>query len=155
MNQKHEGPYQHYKRPLESRVSKNKSNSSHHWGIKIAFLIIILVALIPVVHHFAAEGKKAGQVAEPQIAKKAKSKNKLATHSKKIAGKKTKAAQVAKSNKKTSKKASKRKAYYVVQSGDTMIGIAAKFHMTVNELAQLNNIDASSQVNAGETLKLK
>ena len=43
---------------------------------------------------------------------------------------------------------------YVVQSGDTLSGIAAKYGMTVNELAQLNGISDPNRIQVGQVLKV-
>ena len=44
---------------------------------------------------------------------------------------------------------------YLVQSGDTLNEIAEKNGLTVDELARLNNLKDSSNIEAGQTLKLK
>lgn len=43
---------------------------------------------------------------------------------------------------------------YRVQAGDTLFGIARKFHTTVAELARTNNIRDPNRIYAGETLKV-
>lgn len=44
--------------------------------------------------------------------------------------------------------------YYVVQSGDTLSGIAAKFGTTVADLVKINNISNPNLIYPGETLKI-
>lgn len=45
--------------------------------------------------------------------------------------------------------------YYIVKSGDTLSGIAAKFGMNVNDLASLNNISNPNLIYAGQTLAIR
>lgn len=44
---------------------------------------------------------------------------------------------------------------YVVQDGESLSSIAADHGMSVAELANLNDLDVSSNVVTGQTLKLK
>ena len=41
-----------------------------------------------------------------------------------------------------------------VKSGDTLSGIAAKFHTTVSALASLNHISDPSKLHVGQVLKI-
>lgn len=44
---------------------------------------------------------------------------------------------------------------YTVKSGDTLSGIAKKYHTTVKALQKLNNIKSANKIYAGQVLKLK
>lgn len=146
MSQNQEERYKHYERPRESRAATHKA-SSRGWATIVACLVIILVALVPIVHHLASADKKADQVVE------------LRKSSKKV-NKKIEKKPVAKSQSKSQAK-SKLKASedssgeYVVQTGDSLTSIAAQFNTTVDDLIQLNNLDSNGQVYAGQTIKVK
>jgi LysM repeat protein len=43
---------------------------------------------------------------------------------------------------------------YTVRSGDTLSGIAARFHTTVSAIAQLNNISDPSKLRVGQVLRI-
>lgn len=43
---------------------------------------------------------------------------------------------------------------YTVQSGDTLTGIAAKYNLSMDQIANLNNISRSANVRVGQHLKL-
>ena len=150
MDKKSTGPYQHYERPTEKQDSQ--PSGSARWIAVIIILAVILIALIPVVHRLASgHSEKAEEV---QTVKKVSSKS-----SKSV---KTKKASSSSFSKKKSEKASSSSSSssatpktYLVQSGDTLTGIAEKNGLTVDELARLNNLKDSSNVEAGQTLKLK
>ena len=44
---------------------------------------------------------------------------------------------------------------YIVKSGDTLSEIAAKYKMSVSEIAKLNGLDNPNRIYAGQRLKLK
>lgn len=43
---------------------------------------------------------------------------------------------------------------YVIQPGDTLLSIAAKYQITCQELSMLNPGAALSEINAGKTLRI-
>lgn len=158
MSQNQEERYKHYERPRESRAATHKA-SSKGWATIVACLVIILVALVPIVHHLASADKKADQVVELRKSSK-KQKQRKAKNSTKKVNKKIEKKPVAKSQSKSQAK-SKLKASedssgeYVVQTGDSLTSIAAQFNTTVDDLMQLNNLDSNGQVYAGQTIKVK
>ena len=44
--------------------------------------------------------------------------------------------------------------FYVIKKGDTLSGIAKKFHTTVKELARKNNIKDVNKIYAGDVIKI-
>ncbi|MEB3364469.1 hypothetical protein SDC49_15340 [Lactobacillus sp. R2/2] len=57
------GPYQHYKRPQKTRVETYNSVSKG-WIVLIVLLIMILIGLVPVVHHLAANNNSSNRIVE-------------------------------------------------------------------------------------------
>lgn len=153
MDKKSTGPYQHYERPTEKRSSQDgQPSGSARWIAVIIILAVILIALIPVVHRLASSHSEKAE--EVQTVKKVSSKS-----SKSVKTKKTSSSSF---SKKKSEKASSSSSSssatpktYLVQSGDTLTEIAEKNGLTVDELARLNNLKDSSNIEAGQTLKLK
>ena len=159
LNQNPQGPFKHYERPHNSRTMINKSGSKY-WMILMVLIVIIIVALVPVVHHLAANSETSNRVVELQKATKKR---------KRVTEKKTSKTQInAKVKDKAKKKTlSKPKVQaqdkpvetkvkqYTVQSGDSLTSIADKFNLTVNDLAQLNQLNPEDQVNAGQKLRVK
>ena len=169
MDQKPKGPYKHVERPTESRVNTHDDNmGSSRWGAIIIILIVIIIALIPIVHKFASERQKSTtQPAKTTMVAHSSSK-KTNAFKPKIKVKKSNKSQNATSNslKSSSMNSSSSQTMqsssssvetpkiYVVQEGDTLSSIAAKHGMSVSALAELNDLDSDSGVNAGQTLKL-
>lgn len=159
LNQNPQGPFKHYERPHNSRTMINKSGSKY-WMILMVLIVIIIVALVPVVHHLAANSETSNRVVELQKATKKR---------KRVTEKKTSKAQINakvkdKAKKKTlskpkvqaqDKPAETKVKQYTVQSGDSLTSIADKFNLTVNDLAQLNQLNPEDQVNAGQKLRVK
>lgn len=159
LNQNPQGPFKHYERPHNSRTMINKSGSKY-WMILMVLIVIIIVALVPVVHHLAANGETSNRVVELQKATKKR---------KRVTEKKTSKTQINakvkdKAKKKTlskpkvqaqDKPAETKVKQYTVQSGDSLTSIADKFNLTVNDLAQLNQLNPEDQVNAGQKLRVK
>ncbi|MCO6530752.1 LysM peptidoglycan-binding domain-containing protein [Lactobacillus sp.] len=159
MNQNPQGPFKHYERPHNSRTMINKSGSKY-WMILMVLIVIIIVALVPVVHHLAANSETSNRVVELQKATKKR---------KRVTEKKTSKTQINakvkdKAKKKTlskpkiqaqDKPAETKVKQYTVQSGDSLTSIADKFNLTVNDLAQLNQLNPEDQVNAGQKLRVK
>lgn len=155
LNQNPQRPFKHYERPHNSRTMINKSGSKY-WMILMVLIVIIIVALVPVVHHLAANSETSNRVVELQKATKKR---------KRVTEKKTSKTQInAKSKKKVRTKAqaepklpvkAKKEQQYTVQSGDSLTSIADKFNLTINDLAQLNQLDPNGQVSAGQKLKIK
>ena len=159
MNHNQEGPYHHYERPQESRVRTYKSVSKG-WLALIVLLVVALVALVPVVHHLAGNNNSASKVVEVRktTIKHTKAKNLPAKNKKVINKSKTKTKTETKSKKKSQTKPQKKRAVvkqYVVKSGDSLTSIANRFNMSVGYLAQLNQLDPYSQVDIGQTLKIR
>ncbi|WEV39398.1 LysM domain-containing protein [Lactobacillus sp. ESL0680] len=169
MNQKQEKPYKHYARPDEPRTVTYKSHSKG-WLATVAILAIVIVALVPVVHHLASSGQTTEQAVELQKttkkpakhakkrktkikAKKAKHKNKLTTKKKSTSP--AKSAAKTKTKKTLTNQKTDQADQYVVQDGDTLNSIAKKNNVSPQTLTQLNDLDADGHVNAGQTLKLK
>ncbi|MDF7682630.1 LysM domain-containing protein [Lactobacillus sp. ESL0679] len=174
MNQKQEKLYKHYARPNEPRVVINKPHYKG-WLITMTVLIVVIIALIPVVHHLASSGQVKEQAVELQKTTK-KSSKKSAKHVKQVkqvAKSKPKKAKFTaktqqlpkvKAKKATVKKSSDEKpqaktqqvpSQYVVQAGDTLTSIAQKNNVLPQELVRLNGLDTDGQVYAGQTLKLR
>lgn len=159
LNQNPQGPFKHYERPHNSRTMINKSGSKY-WMILMVLIVIIIVALVPVVHHLAANSETSNRVVELQKATKKR---------KRVTEKKTSKTQInAKVKDKAKKKilskpkvqaqdkpAETKVKQYTVQSGDSLTSIADKFNLTVNDLAQLNQLNPEDQVNAGQKLRVK
>ena len=159
MQQNHEGPYKHYERPSSKRAIINKTGS-RAWQVTAIFLVVVLVALVPVVHHLSSAEKTNERVVELQKSTKKKVHSKL----KKMRKKKTKSTVQKQTRKKPqvnsqgeikTKKKISQPTEYTVQTGDSLTSIADKFHLTVDELIQINQLDSTGQVNAGQVLKLK
>ena len=156
MDKKSTGPYKHYERPTEKRSSQdNPSGGSTRWIAVIVILAVILIALIPVVHRLAvSRSEKADEVQTVQkvssnSTKSNKTQKTSSTSSSKKDSVKTSSDVASSSSKKSSAKT------YVVKTGDTLTSIAEKHGLTVDQLAQLNNLEDSSDVEIGQTLKLK
>lgn len=166
MDNRPKGPYKHYERPTDSRVADDEeAQAGGHWGAVISVLIIILAVLIPVVHHFAAKNiQHTEQPTEVQKVSKKKSNSKKVfkikkskkSKLKKSSKKKTQSSQSSSSdNISNSSQSSTKNKTYVVQDGDTLSSIAEQNGMSVEQLAQLNNLDSDANIAAGDTLKLK
>ncbi|WEV51984.1 LysM domain-containing protein [Lactobacillus sp. ESL0731] len=172
MNQKQEKSYKHYARPNEPRAVINRPHYKG-WLVTMAILVVVIIALIPVVHHLASSDQVKEQAVELQKTTK-KSPKKPAKHVKqekqaakskpkkaKVAAKKQQAPKVkkAKAKKSLAKKAQAKKqqvpSQYVVQVGDTLTSIAQKNNVLPQELIRLNGLSADGQVYAGQTLKLR
>lgn len=159
LNQNPQGPFKHYERPHNSRTMINKSGSKY-WMILMVLIVIIIVALVPVVHHLAANSETSNRVVELQKATKKR---------KRVTEKKTSKTQINAKVKDNAKKntlskpkvqaqdkpAETKVKQYTVQSGDSLTSIADKFNLTVNDLAQLNQLNPEDQVNAGQKLRVK
>lgn len=152
------GPYQHYKRPQKTRVETYNSVSKG-WIVLIVLLIMILIGLVPVVHHLAANNNSSNKIVEvrkthKKAAKKANvkaspAKNKLVENKTK-----SKPKAIPKPKVKHKKKHVKTK-QYIVQSGDSLSSIARRFKISVGQLAELNQLDPNSQVDIGQVLRIK
>ncbi|RMC25165.1 MULTISPECIES: LysM domain-containing protein [unclassified Lactobacillus] len=158
MNQKPVEPYRHYLRPAESRVNTHKSVSKI-WKAIMSFLMIILVALVPIVYHLASANKTDNQAVEVKKSSKKqirvkkspiipKSKSKVKLHAKVQNKPKTKEPAKNKFQERVPKQ-------YIVANGDSLTSIAEKFNLTVSDIVALNNLDENRQIEAGQTLILK
>ena len=152
------GPYQHYKRPQKTRVETYNSVSKG-WIVLIVLLIMILIGLVPVVHHLAANNSSSNKIVEvrkthKKAAKKAKTKASPAKN--KLVENKTKSKPKAKPKPKVKhKKKHVKTKQYIVQSGDSLSSIARRFKISVGQLAELNQLDPNSQVDIGQVLRIK
>lgn len=171
MDQKPKGPYKHVERPSESRVNSHDDNmGSSRWGAVIIILIVIIIALIPIVHKFASN-RADNQAQTVQTSKKSSvsSKKNKASKAKNKANKSKKQSNTANSSSsslmssstassssatESSSSSSSAPKVYVVQEGDTLSSIASDHGMSVSALAELNDLDSDSGVEAGQTLKL-
>lgn len=162
MDNNPKGPYKHYERPNKPRSAGERPSSGKGWGVLICVLLLILIVLIPVAHHFASGHNHTEKAQEVQTVKKTNksSLNKKSVPKKKVkkvAKKKVKKPfnQSVSSSSVSSSFSSKTPKTYVVEPGDTLSGIADKNGMTIDRLAELNGLTTSSSVDAGQTLKLK
>ena len=152
------GPYQHYKRPQKTRVETYNSVSKG-WIVLIVLLIMILIGLVPVVHHLAANNNSNNKIVEVRKTHKkaAKKANVKASPAKnKLVENKTKSKPKAKPKPKIKhKKKHVKTKQYIVQSGDSLSSIARRFKISVGQLAELNQLDPNSQVDIGQVLRIK
>lgn len=152
------GPYQHYKRPQKTRVETYNSVSKG-WIVFIVLLIMILIGLVPVVHHLAANNNSSNKIVEVRKTHKkaAKKANVKASPAKnKLVENKTKSKPKAKPKPKVKhKKKHVKTKQYIVQSGDSLSSIARRFKISVGQLAELNQLDPNSQVDIGQVLRIK
>lgn len=153
MDKKSTGPYQHYERPTKKRSSQDKQpRGSAHWISVIVILAVILIALIPAVHRLASNHSQKAE--EVQTLKKVSSSSAKSSKEKKTPSSSAKKSSSQSSSSSSSSKETIPKTY-TVQTGDTLTSIAEQYGMTVDQLARLNNLEDSSNVNIGQTLKLK
>lgn len=153
MDKKSTGPYQHYERPTKKRSSQDKQpRGSAHWIAVIVILAVILIALIPAVHRLASNHSQKAE--EVQTLKKFSSSSAKSSKEKKTPSSSAKKSSSQSSSSSSSSKETTPKTY-TVQTGDTLTSIAEQYGMTVDQLARLNNLEDSSNVNIGQTLKLK
>lgn len=151
------GPYQHYERPRRSRLD-NEYRKSSKWGTVVVILLLVLMILVPLtLHSTGNKNESASQPAVKHVATKKTAGKKIQPKKPKLTQKKkpktnkhTKGRKVPK--KKTSNKLPQT---YVVKSGDTISSIAKKYGLTEAQIRQANNLGDSSNINAGETIKLK
>ena len=117
-------------------------------------MVVILIALIPVVHRLSSGNSEKAE--EVQTVKKVSSKK-----SSKAIKSSNKAKKTSSSAKKNSVKTSSSSSQeskpktYLVKEGDTLTNIAEKNGMTVDQLSRLNDLEDTSNVNVGQTLKLR
>ena len=154
MDKKSTGPYKHYERPTEKRSAKDRRPSvSSRWIAIIVILAVILIALVPTVYRLASN-HSSEKATEVQTVKKtsssSKSKSSQAKKKSSASSTSSKSDDSAKTNSSSSEKTT-----YVVKTGDTLTSIAQKYGLSVDQLAKLNNLKDTSNVNIGQTLKLK
>lgn len=169
MDQKPKGPYKHVERPSESRVSSHDNDNnmgSSRWGAVIIILIVIIIALIPIVYKFSSDRvknqaqpvqtvKKTSSVKKTVKPKKKSKKKKSAISSSNSAMQSSTSKTSSSSINESNSSSSNTPKTYVVQDGDTLSSIAADHGMSVSSLAELNDLDSDSGVEAGQTLKLQ
>ncbi|CCI85349.1 hypothetical protein FC52_GL000316 [Lactobacillus pasteurii DSM 23907 = CRBIP 24.76] len=158
------GPYKHFERPDSPRLTDQPKAKNSVWSKAIIGVVIVLIALVPVVYHFAKNNRDSAKVYELEKTSKSVSSKKHVSKKKSTQSKasSTKTSKSSSSSKKQSSSSaestsssSSESSTYVVQPGDTLSGIAQKNGMTVSRLAELNGITDASSVEAGQTLKLK
>lgn len=155
MDKKSTGPYKHYERPTEKRSAKeHPSSGSGRWVAVIVILAVILIALVPTVYRLASN-HSSEKATEVQTVKKTSSSSKSSQAKKKSSA--SSASSKKDDSAKTSSSSSEKYTpkTYVVKTGDTLTSIAEKHGLTVDQLAKLNNLKDTSNVNIGQTLKLK
>lgn len=151
MDKKSTGPYKHYERPTEKRSAKDhRPNGSGRWIATIVILAVILIALIPIVYRLASN-HSSEKATEVQTVKKTS----LSSKSKSSQAKKKSSASSKSNDSAKTSSSSSEKTIYTVKTGDTLTSIAQKHGLTVDQLAKLNNLKDTSNVNIGQTLKLK
>lgn len=152
MDKKSTGPYQHYERPTEKRSTQdNPHDGSARWIAVIVILAVILIALIPAVHRLASHHSEKAE--EVQTVKKVSSSSSKSSKAKKTSSSSSSKKSSVQSSSSSSKKIVHK--FYTVQTGDTLTSIAEDNGMTVDQLARLNDLKDNSDVNIGQTLKLK
>lgn len=152
MDKKSTGPYQHYERPTEKRSTQdNPHDGSARWIAVIVILAVILIALIPAVHRLASHHSEKAE--EVQTVKKVSSSSSKSSKAKKTSSSSSSKKSSVQSSSSSSKKIAHK--FYTVQTGDTLTSIAEDNGMTVDQLARLNDLKDTSDVNIGQTLKLK
>lgn len=154
MDKKSTGPYQHYERPTEKRSTQdNPHDGSARWIAVIVILAVILIALIPIpaVHRLASHHSEKAE--EVQTVKKVSSSSSKSSKAKKTSSSSSSKKSSIQSSSSSSKKIVHK--FYTVQTGDTLTSIAEDNGMTVDQLARLNDLKDTSDVNIGQTLKLK
>lgn len=152
MDKKSTGPYQHYERPTEKRSTQdNPHDGSARWIAVIVILAVILIALIPAVHRLASHHSEKAE--EVQTVKKVSSSSSKSSKAKKTSSSSSSKKSSIQSSSSSSKKIVHK--FYTVQTGDTLTSIAEDKGMTVDQLARLNDLKDTSDVNIGQTLKLK
>ena len=151
MDKKSTGPYKHYERPTEKRSAKDhRPNGSGRWIATIAILAVILIALVPIVYRLASN-HSSEKATEVQTVKKTS----LSSKSKSSQAKKKSSASSKSNDSAKTSSSSSEKTIYTIKTGDTLTSIAQKHGLTVDQLAKLNNLKATSNGNIGQTLKLK
>lgn len=151
MDKKSTGPYKHYGRPTEKRSAKDhRPNGSGRWIATIVILAVILIALVPIVYRLASN-HSSEKATEVQTVKKTS----LSSKSKSSQAKKKSSASSKSNDSAKTSSSSSEKTIYTVKTGDTLTSIAQKHGLTVDQLAKLNNLKDTSNVNIGQTLKLK
>lgn len=159
MDKKSTGPYQHYERPTEKRSTQdNPHDGSARWIAVIVILAVILIALIPIpaVHRLASHHSEKAE--EVQTVKKVSSSSSKSSKAKKTSSSSSSKSSSSKKSSIQSSSSSSKKIvhkFYTVQTGDTLTSIAEDNGMTVDQLARLNDLKDTSDVNIGQTLKLK
>lgn len=151
MDKKSTGPYKHYERPTEKRSAKDhRPNGFGRWIATIVILAVILIALVPIVYRLASN-HSSEKATEVQTVKKTS----LSSKSKSSQAKKKSSASSKSNDSAKTSSSSSEKTIYTVKTGDTLTSIAQKHGLTVDQLAKLNNLKDTSNVNIGQTLKLK
>ncbi len=154
MDKKSTGPYKHYERPTEKRSAKDRRPSvSSRWIAIIVILAVILIALVPTVYRLASN-HSSEKATEVQTVKKTSSSSKSKSSQAKKKSSASSTSSKSDDSAKTSSSSSE-KTTYVVKTGDTLTSIAQKYGLSVDQLAKLNNLKDTSNVNIGQTLKLK
>ena len=154
MDKKSTGPYKHYERPTEKRSAKDRRpRGSSRWIAIIVILAVILIALVPTVYRLASN-HSSEKATEVQTVKKTSSSSKSKSSQAKKKSSASSTSSKSDDSAKTSSSSSE-KTTYVVKTGDTLTSIAQKYGLSVDQLAKLNNLKDTSNVNIGQTLKLK
>ncbi|BDR60464.1 LysM peptidoglycan-binding domain-containing protein [Lactobacillus xylocopicola] len=158
MKQKRTGPYKHYQRPVEPRTVIHRT-VSRTWFILLTLITVVLVALVFVVHQLASSGRvnnQAGEFRSSRQSSQPKKTQRTKTHSQpKHKVQPEPESKAKKPNKAKVKQATSEPKEYLVKSGDSLTSIASRFNVTVDDLAQLNQLGPDRQIRAGQTLKVR
>lgn len=173
------GPYEHYERPSQTRISRNPRRSNWIWSTTMFVLAIIFVVTLFLANNLSIKNiqhvEQAKELQRVTTPKKKVAKPKRIKQTKKSASQENvakKKTQVNRQNKKIIKKKPVNNAantksandttnktttpkYYLVQSGDSLSKIAAKNGLSVAELAKMNNLNSDAQIDAGTTIRIK
>lgn len=149
MSHEPKGPYLHYERPSESRTVIHKA-TSRGWIVWMVILVLSIIALVPLVHHLAANGQTSEQVVE--LKKSVKKHDKL---KKSVVPQNRLQPKAEQKKKRHLPKVQTKPTQYVAKSGDSLSSIAEKFNLSIEELASLNQLNVDSQVKVNQILKVK
>ncbi len=140
------GPYEHYERPSTPR--QNQYEDSHSWLHWLTIITVSLVTLLPAAHYASTlyGPKSSSQVVTTKTVKPVK--RQVVVKAARPTATKTSSASAVASAKRSKVKS------YVVQDGDTLSSIAARFHTTIAKLVTLNQLTDNS-IQAGQTIVVK
>lgn len=143
---------------------KNSRQKKQNLMTLLLVLAIILVAVVPTVHYFIANEPtkaKTVKVSKARSNKESSSSKKSATSAKDKATStkssvQSESSSVESSSATTAESSSSSEATtYVVQAGDSLMGIAQKSGITIDQLLSLNNLTIDATISTGMSLRIK